>query len=82
MEKLLADYSKKQGYPYSRLPSFTEEEKKLIQGESSDSIILHVWSLCLDDCVKRKLMPWINIIMSVFTPKIVSVRLDKGFKFI
>ncbi|CAH2238343.1 jg24606 [Pararge aegeria aegeria] len=32
IEKIMAEYSKKQGYPYSRLPSFTDEEKKLIQG--------------------------------------------------
>ncbi|XP_034826460.1 myrosinase 1-like [Maniola hyperantus] len=32
VEKLMAEYSKKEGYPYSRLPPFTEEERKLIQG--------------------------------------------------
>ncbi|CAH2097438.1 unnamed protein product [Euphydryas editha] len=32
IEKLMSDYSKKQGFPYSRLPTFTEEEKKIIQG--------------------------------------------------
>ncbi|XP_052742683.1 myrosinase 1 isoform X2 [Bicyclus anynana] len=32
VEEIMAEYSKKQGFPYSRLPSFTEEEKKLIQG--------------------------------------------------
>ncbi|XP_045455881.1 myrosinase 1-like [Melitaea cinxia] len=32
IEKLMIDYSKKQGFPYSRLPLFTEEEKKLIKG--------------------------------------------------
>ncbi|XP_045762998.1 myrosinase 1-like [Maniola jurtina] len=32
IEKIMAEYSKKQGFPYSRLPPFTKEEKKLIQG--------------------------------------------------
>ncbi|XP_046973309.1 myrosinase 1-like [Vanessa cardui] len=32
IEKMMAEYSKKQGFPYSRLPSFTAEEKKLVQG--------------------------------------------------
>ncbi|CAH0717633.1 unnamed protein product, partial [Brenthis ino] len=32
VQELMAEYSTKQGYPYSNLPSFSEEEKKLIQG--------------------------------------------------
>nr|XP_026490183.1 myrosinase 1-like [Vanessa tameamea] len=32
IEKIMSEYSKKQGFPYSRLPSFTDEEKKLVQG--------------------------------------------------
>ncbi|XP_045505439.1 myrosinase 1-like [Colias croceus] len=34
VEKILLEYSLKQGYNYSRLPSFTEEEKKLLKGSA------------------------------------------------
>lgn len=32
IEKLMAEYSKKQGHSRSRLPPFSEEERKLVQG--------------------------------------------------
>ncbi|XP_074085805.1 cytosolic beta-glucosidase-like isoform X1 [Macrotis lagotis] len=46
LKSRVAAMSKKQGYPSSRLPEFTEEEKKMIKG-SADFFVIHYYTSAL-----------------------------------